>query len=345
MAVPVSSLSVAIQGIADFLDSQFGEDVAISTDTPQKASDRAKGSDKHLLNVFAYRVLPSGFHAATAFDEPFFIRINALITPFLTEQDGTALDADLRILGHAIRVLHSRPIVPGVLPGASAGNGDFREDEHLDYRLQAVLQAPSVEELNNIWTTQGGELAYRLSAAYEFALIPIEPLEHRIEAGPVTSSVLDIEPNVEVRDATGFIDYGDDPMARPLGGIGAGRPKPPTNWLPVVLITDGGALSNSGTVAEGATSVNVAVAGPPGERVALEVSWVRADSSEDTQAPQVVTIASPSIDDAAAITALNLDDVEDGDVATVHTRPVDNAGQPLPTSPFAHTLSLTAGPP
>ena len=52
MAVPVSSLSVAIQGIADFLDGQFGEDVAISTDIPQKASDRAKGSDKHLLNLF-----------------------------------------------------------------------------------------------------------------------------------------------------------------------------------------------------------------------------------------------------------------------------------------------------
>ncbi len=345
MPVPVSSLSVAIQGIADFLDSQFGEDVAISTDTPQKASERAKGSDKHLLNVFAYRVMPSGFHAATGFDEPLFIRINALITPFLSEQDGAALDADLRILGHAIRVLHARPVVAGVLPGGGAGPDDFRTGQHLDYRLQAVLQAPTVEELNNIWTTQGGELAYRLSAAYEFALIPIEPLEHRIEAGPVTSSVLDLQPNIDAREVAGFIEFGDEAIARPLGGIGAGRPPPPTNWLPVVLFAHAGALSNAESVAAGTTSIDVALAGPPGERVALEISWVRADNSEDSQPPQVVTIASPNIDDAAAVSALALTDVENGDAATVRTRPVDTAGQPLPSSPFANTLTLTVGPP
>ena len=36
------------------------------------------------------------------------------------------------------------------------------------------MQAPTMEEINHTWTTQGGELAYRLSASYELALIPIE---------------------------------------------------------------------------------------------------------------------------------------------------------------------------
>ena len=120
MPVPVSSLSVAVQGIADFLDSQFGEDVVISTDNPQRASERAKGGDKHFLNLFTYRVMPSGFHAGTTSDQPFFIRINALLTPFLSDQDAGAADADLRILGHAIRVLASRPIVPGIAAQAPA---------------------------------------------------------------------------------------------------------------------------------------------------------------------------------------------------------------------------------
>lgn len=345
MAISVSSLSVAVQGIADFLDAEFGEDVTISTDTPQKASERAKGGDKHLLNVFTYRVMPSGFHAASTSEEPFFIRIHALLTPFLSDQNGGILDADLRILGHAIRVLHSRPVVPGVLPGNSADPADFRSKQHLDYRLQAVLQAPTVEELNNIWTTQGGELAYRLSAAYEFALIPIEPLEHRIEAGPVTTSVLDVRPSVAARDEVGFINFGDDSIALPLGGIAAGNPPSPTNWLPVVLFAAGGSLSNSETVAEGTASVDFALAGPPGERVALEVSWVRVNGDEETQPPQVFNIASPRIDDPAAITTLDLTDVANGDIATVLTRPVDGAGQPLSTSPFANTLALIAGPP
>ena len=189
MAVPISSLSIAVQGIADFLDGQFGEDVMIITDIPQRANERVKGGDKHFLNLFVYRIMPSGFHAAAAADTPYFIRINALLTPFLSDQAGGGLDDDLRILGHAIRVLHSFPVVPGVLPGNSNDPADFRSEQHADYRLQAVLQAPTMEELNHIWTTQGGELAYRLSAAYEFALIPIEPLTHRIEAGPVTTSI------------------------------------------------------------------------------------------------------------------------------------------------------------
>jgi len=345
MPVPVSSLSVAVQGIADFLDGQFGEDVVISTDTPQRASERVKSQDKHFLNLFTYRVMPSGFHASIGSDEPCFIRINTLITPFLSDQDGSALDADLRILGHAIRVLHSEPIVPGILPGNSVDPEDFRSGPHLDYRLQAILQAPAMEELNHIWTTQGGELAYRLSAAYEFALIPIEPLEHRVEAGPVTTSVLDVQPNVAARDAGGFIDFGEDATALPLGGTGPGNPPAPTNWLPIVLVDDNGALSNTSIVANGAPNINLALAGPPGERVALEVVWLRADSSEDTQAPQVFPIATPRIDDPVASLTLDLTNAAAGDTATVLTRPVDGADQPFPTSPFANTLSLTVGGP
>ena len=345
MAIPVSSLSGAIQGIADFLDGQFGEDVIISTDTPQRASEKVKGGDKHFLNLFTYRIMPSGFHAAVAADEPCFIRINALLTPFLSDQDNSALDIDLRILGHAIRILHAHPIVPGVLPGNSVDPLDFRSEQHLDYRLQAVLQAPSMEELNHIWTTQGGELAYRLSAAYEFALIPIEPLEHGIEAGPVTTSILDVQPNIRARDANGFIEFGDEANALPLGGRGPDNPPPATNWLPVVLFAEGGVLSNSGTVADGATNIDLALAGLPGERVALEVSWVRDDDSEDTQLPEVFTIASPRIDDPAAIIALTLNNAAAGDTATVLTRPVDGVDQPLATSAFANTLSLAVGGP
>lgn len=345
MPVPVSSLSIAVQGIADFLDGQFGEDVLISTDTPQRASERVKGGDKHFLNLFTYRVMPSGFHSATASDQPYFIRINILLTPFLSDQDSGVLDADLRILGHAIRVLHSHPVIPGVLPGNSADLADFRSDPHVDYRLQAVLQAPPMEELNHIWTTQGGELAYRLSAAYEFALIPIEPLEQRVEAGPVTTSVVDVQPSVAAGKAGGFIDFGNEATANPIGGIGAGNPPPPTNWLPVVLFAEAGALSNAGTVVNGAPSIDLALAGPPGERVAVEVSWVRGDSSRDTQAPQIFAIVTPRIDDPAAITVLNLTNAAGGDVATVLTRPVDGADQPLATSPFANTLSIVVGGP
>lgn len=340
---PVSSLSVAVQGISDYLDGQFGENVLITTHTPQQASEKVKSGDKHYLNLFFYRVMPSGFHAGAGSDEPWFIRVNALLTPFLTEQGAVAADADLRILGHAIRVLHSNPVVPTVLPGNSLDANDFRSEQHLDYRLQAVLQSPSVEELNHIWTTQGGELAYRLSAVYEFALIPIEPLEHAVEASQITTSIIDMQPNIKARDVKGFIKYGDDANAMPLGGIGVNNPPAATNWLPVALFAEGGVLSNTETVANNTLDIDVALAGPPGERVALEVSWVRANNSTDIQPAEVFTIVGPRIDDPAVIKKLTLINAQVGDSATILIRPVDGAGQPLPTSAYANTLSLDVG--
>jgi hypothetical protein len=343
MVVPVSSLSVAVQGIADFLDGQFGEDVVISTDSPQRAAERAKGGDKHFLNLFTYRISPSGFHAANGPDEPFFIRLNALLTPFLTDQDNGALDADLRILGHAVRVLASRPIVPGLLPGVGAGPEDFRTGPHLDYRLQAVLQAPTMEELNHIWTTQGGELAYRLSAAYEFALIPIEPLDHRTAAGPVRSSILDVRPSVPA-NPTGFVSFGAEARAFPLAATTPDQ-QPPADFLPVVLFSQSGALSNAAIVAPAAVSIDLAISGLPGRRVSVSVAWRRADNSTDTQPAQAFTIAEPRIDDPAAIVPLVLDAPAAGDTAIVSTRAADAAGVPVPNSPFANTLTLaTAGP-
>jgi len=345
MAVPVSSLSVAVQGIADFLDGQFGQDVVISTDNPQRASERAKGSDKHFLNVFTYRVMPSGFHAASASNEPFFIRINALLTPFLSEAENSAPDNDLRILGHAIRVLASHPIVPGAaLPGNSADPDDFRSQPHLDYRLQAILQAPTMEELNHIWTTQGGELAYRLSAAYEFALIPVEPLERRLPAGPVTSAIIDTRPASKPRPQ-GFAELGMEARAIPLAATLEDRQPPPVDILPTVLFSADGVLSSSATIAPAAASIGLALSGLPGSKVSVTVTWTRDDESEEVQARQVFTVAAVRLDDPAALVSLVLDEPADGDTALVRTRPADSGGNEIANAPFANTLTLSTAAP
>lgn len=341
MPVAVSSLSVAVQGIADFLDGQFGEDVVISVDSPQRAAERAKGGDKHFLNLFAYRVMPSGFHASSASEEPFFVRLNALLTPFLTDQNVGIPDADLRILGHAIRVLASRPIVPAApLPGNSADPDDFRSGPHLDYRLQAILQAPTMEELNHIWTTQGGELAYRLSAAYEFALIPIEPLDHRLEAGPVMSSIIDLQPSVP-KNPQGFISFGAEARAIPLAATTPEMNPPPVDFLPLVLFAADTGLSNAATVAPATASISLAISGLPGTRAAVSIAWTRADNSVEAQPPQDFAVVAARIDDPAAIVELDLDSAADGDSAVISTRAADAGGAAIPDSPLANMLTLT----
>jgi hypothetical protein len=337
----VSSLSIAVQGIADFLDGHFGEDVLITVDTPHRAHERSRNADTHCLNLFVYRIAPSGFHPELSSEETQFLRINTLLTPFPGNQEGVD-DADLRILGHAIRILQSEPVIPvAALPGApDADPLDFRHQPHLDFRLQAILQTPSMEELNHIWTTQGGELAYRLSAAYEFALIPIEPLVLATPPVPATTAIFDVDASVERATAAGLLDLTEATTAVPIGGRGPDNPSSPVDWLPVLLLVGAGRLTNHREIPPGTAQVPVALAGPPGERVALEVAWVRQDSSEDAQSAQVFQIQTPRIDDPQALIDLTLDNAADGDAATILTRPVDDADVAPPTSPLANTLTL-----
>jgi hypothetical protein len=338
MPVPASSLSVAVQGIADFLVSQFGQDVVISVAHPQKAFEQAKGASgnaAHCLNLFAYRIAPSGFHADVGSDQTHFIRLNALITPFPADLDNAEDDADLRILGHAIRVLQSNPILPiGANPlpdGAIPPQAGLKS-----YRLQAILQAPAMEELNHIWTTQGGELAYRLSAAYEFALVPIEPMDPRVDAAPPRTLMLDGGIGVEA----GRQDFNSPSTDSRAFALGDGQSPIPVTWAPVTMFVDGTTLTNTLTVAAGTTQTPIALAGPPPETAAIDIVWTMGDATEQLQTIQILSISSAVLDspDARSILALS---IPNGAVSgVVRTRPAMNAA-PIPGSSFGNTLSLT----
>ncbi|MEX2520669.1 MAG: Pvc16 family protein [Paracoccaceae bacterium] len=339
MPVPVSSLSVAVQGIADFLDSQFGEDVVISVNNPFRAAEQARGSNStaHLLNLFVYRVAPSGFHAGAGADETQFIRINTLLTPFPVESDTVAADADLRILGHAIRALQNHPVLPigaAPLPGAAITEPPGR----LDYRLEAIMQAPPMEELNHIWTTQGGELAYRLSVAYEFALIPIEPFAPRIVADPPRSLILDAEAGMTGAELE-FVPISSGSRAIPLQGAAPGDP-PLTNWLPVQMLVDGDALTNRLAIAAAVNEVTIALAGPAGEDAAIEVVWTLGGGATSTQAAQIIPMVTALLDEEAARAPLSLSAPAGAQSAVILARPAA-AGAPVMGSPFANILTLT----
>ncbi|WP_309663775.1 Pvc16 family protein [Tabrizicola sp.] len=332
MALPVSSLSVALQGFADFLDSQFGQEVIVSLDSPQKAAELAKGNDEAVLNVFVYRLAPSGFHAEAGFQDPLFIRANVLLTCFPPGQGNPSSDTDLRVLGHAMAVLHSLPTIPVVLPGAAplgAPPDDFRRRNPVIYQIQAVLQAPTMEEMNHIWTTQGGELAYRLSCAYELSLIPVEPLSQPPITGRVLSGTLDIGPSsVPVLDGTGLSIPGPDVITAPLF---------------VQLFTTASGLTDTRTVAPNAATVEVALAGQVGGWAALSVSWIRADGTTAAQPPQVFPIASGLVSTPSAKVRVTLTAATNGDRATISAVPAAPNGTPLPGREAANPLTLTVG--
>lgn len=334
MPVPVSSLSVAVQGIADFLDSQFGEDVTITVAHPQRASEIAKGASAHCLNVFAYRVSPSGFYADAGSDETHFLRIQALLTPFPADLDDADDDADIRILGHAIRVLQCHPVLPitaAPLPGAAITEPAGRKR----YRLESVMLAPAMEEVNHIWTTQGSDIAYRLSAVYEFSLVPIEPLEPRTIADPPETMILGTNANMDGA-LVEFIVPNENSRAFPVRR----KPPTPTNWLPVQLLVADGALTNKADIAPTATEVTCAVAGPVGESVAFEITWSTPGGSEPQDPPQVFPIAAAMIDAEDARHLVTLAVPAGATEGEIRVRPARN-GKPLKTSPFGNVLTLT----
>lgn len=354
MATAPSSLSVAIQGIADFLNGQFSEDVLVSVDTPQRAQEQAKAGSTEVLNIFVYRLSPSGIQAAAGPGDPFLVRAHALLTAFPRGQgDVPSADIDLRVLGHAIRVLQSVPVIPvspATLPSApSAEAGDFRRGQTSAYRLQAVLQAPGMEEINHIWTTQGSELAYRLSVGYEFALIPIEPLVHALPGPPVRAGIYEVTPYAPPRPGERvFGTLGPEPVGLALADADRGPPReqPPVGWIPLALLADGATLANSRSVPAGTPAVQVALAGPVGARVSFSVAWLRANGTAATQNAQARAIGHHHLDDPASRVSISLQDAAAGDKAIITAYPARATGpEPLPGAPAGMRLTVTvAGP-
>ena len=314
MALAASSLSVAIEGFADFLDGTFDNDVVITVDSPQKVGKPGDNNSKHTLNVFPYRIAPSGVHPDAGGNEPFFIRAYVLLTAFPASAGNASTDADLQVLGHALRALQSNPAIPVTLPTPIPNNApatDFRNGPFLGYRLQAVLQSPTMEELNHIWTTQGSDLAYRLSLAYELALIPIEPLAH----------------------------VGKAPSVRTGELVLSASPRP----LPFIMFIDGERLFNERSIPP-AREVALVLAGDPGpdddRHANIVVDWTRVDGETTPQAPQTFKLESVDLTQPQVRITVTLDDAADGDTALISAFPADSAGEPLESGRPSNLLTL-----
>lgn len=251
MALPVSSLSQVCRSIADFLSNRLEapqQNIQVRIGSPASAAP-VSGDNEHRVNLFFYRVEPNGFGPAAAPDETWLLRLSCLVTSFGVEEDQiSAGENDLRLLGSVLSAFHEKPVLDPV-----AING-------ITVQTQVVFQPLGVEEINNLWATQG-EVPYRPSVAYEMALIPILPRNPRV-AGPLVGAV-----GLEVRSD-------DAGRHEPFGSLG-GRPVPPPvvarevntrleGWAPSICFVARGACVES---------VSFAVGGPELAAFAPQV-WI-----------------------------------------------------------------------
>lgn len=335
MALASSSLALAADSLAQKLQAAL-TDIFVIVDTPAAAQKLAESTaNKHFLNIFIYRVAASPVHAAQTPGQPLFLRLFALLTPFprIAAQAGETYPA-LRILGEAIRFFHEQPVTD-VLATPQGANGTA-------YRLQVIPQAPNMEELNHIWTTQGSELSYQLSAAYEFALLPIDPLVPEAPSSEVRTTVLQVDAHLGRRDER---PVSHDMEHRAFPALAEGEAWTGPVYLPQMLALGPDGPVETLTLPQAPATLDLAVAGIVSQKAELRLSHRDAAGAEIRQAAHVVTIASQWLDLAAAKVSLAVPDTAGTVTLIAEIRAADAAGQPLVPDRVGATLTLAVEPP
>jgi hypothetical protein len=193
MAVPDhSSISRACRAFADFVKNEIDAGEATVNVTLGNPENAVPGND-HNINVFFYRFEPSGFQADVLPGETWMVRCNCLITPFAIDEDSkSAGENDLRLLGEVMRLFHENPV-----QSLTVSNSD---ETDVTFQLQVIYQAMAMEELNQLWSTQG-DITYRPSLSYEIALVPVIPSEPSVKSPLVGAWGMDTHADMDARYA------------------------------------------------------------------------------------------------------------------------------------------------
>lgn len=294
MPLPESPLSQVCRSIAGFLSERLEASlnhIHVRIGSPADAVPKETDTD-HRVNLFFYRLEPNAFAPAADPGEPWRLRLHCLVTAFGVQEDQvSAGENDLRLLGGVLRAFHERPVLDGV-----AVNGD-------EVRAQVVFQPLSTEEINHVWATQG-EASYRPSVAYEMALIPVLPSAPRI-GGPLVGALgFEARSGMASRRAP-FSGVASPPPVL-FFAVDTGR----EDWAPRICFVDGGACAESLSFAVDSQELadfapRVWIAGEAGSAVSLawEV-WDREQGWRPEDPPVPAAASTPAIDPEQAASAV-----------------------------------------
>lgn len=331
MPIPDSALFLACDAVAGFVREGIQavtNDIVVTLGAP---ADVASRTDEDRLNLFFYRVEPSGFQAGVHPQDPWRIRLFCMATAMSTNGTNQG-ENDLRLLGLVMALFHDQRILP---PVTIFGQ---------QVRLQSVFAPATDEQINQIWSTQG-ETSYRPSVIYELALSPILlPDVERGEAPRV--GAFGIEAQARAQHHPALYSGATYPPALRLGQVNLENPA----WAPLISWVQGGELYASLDIDVEATppagvQPELWVAGDPGVNVSLVWSvwegnrW-REEAGPDLTVsstgldPDQVPVALPSV----ALPALTVDADHDRWQLMLH---VTRQYSALPGSP---TLTLRSNP-
>lgn len=162
-------------------------DIDVTTRSP----DHAANGQGDRVNLFLYHTMPNpswrnldvpgrGSPGGRG-NPPLALNLYYLLTAY--GEDGANL-ADQRTLGHAMQVLHDRPIIKrsminSFLPADLLASGIHEQLEH----IRIAPDTLNIEEMSRLWTTF--QTQYRVSAAYQAAVVLIDSQRPTRAALPV----------------------------------------------------------------------------------------------------------------------------------------------------------------
>jgi hypothetical protein len=280
MSLEPSPLSQVCKGIRAYLDGEINgpdrDKVNVILATPAETAADAAGETNHRLNLFFYRFEPAGLFPDNLPGQTGWLRAFCLVTPFGIAEDGIgAGENDLRLLGEVVRIFQEKPVFRLTLDGA-------------DYQLQVIFQSFGLDQLNQLWSTQG-DTTYRPSVMYEVSLAPVVPLEPAIPAplagGFGVRTYAELDPAAE---AVSSRVPEVPPLVPDLGRV---------DWTPAVAWVTGTSCAFSLSFAVGSAALaafvpRVWLAGKVGETVRLR--WQTWDATQGWQAGSVVNAVVPS---------------------------------------------------
>lgn len=299
MALAASPLSQVLKGLRAWLDGELNDPglskVNVLLATPADTASAGAGDSEHRLNLFFYRFEPSGLFPDSLPGETGWVRAFCLITPFAAEEGSiSAGENDLRLIGEVMRVFQEQPVFQLTV-----------DDE--DYHLQVLFQPLGLDQLNQLWSTQGDTI-YRPSVLYEVSLAPIVPAVKTVPAPLAGGLSLGVGDSLEM-PAENPADQAPEveKMTPDLSAEG---------WAPALAFVHQGACGLSYSFALGGDALDdfeprVWIAGKAGATVRLQ--WETWDATDGWQKQGAATdhvIASTGIDPdqaaAAPLVALTL---------------------------------------
>ncbi len=293
MTLARSSLSQVCRAIADFVSLGLdagANSIQVMIGPPASAVPGTTDSN-HRINLFFYRLEPSGFHPGDSPGEPWWIRLFCLITGFGVEEEQTSAgENDLRLLGEVMRLFHEQPVLPPLTV----------DDE--TFRLQLIFQPLGTDDINHIWSTQG-DVTYRPSIGYEMTLMPVLPKERQSE--PPLVGRIGSEVRADIRAATA--PFGATISAPPVKRTQVNIDNP--GWQPMISFVKDGICANSLVFPLGSTELadfepRVWVTGAPGAPATLVWQrWTSAAGWQQVAETTPTTATTPILDPEQVATA------------------------------------------